>query len=101
MNYVYADESPYHPGKFMIRFNFNKLPLTSTNGSYNVLSARLLGLTYADYLRYCRDVCGAELVGKGCLYPVPYFQKGTKMESLIKLLNFNIEKIFEEEKENG
>lgn len=66
----YADETP--DGKFMVKVD---MPPGSVvvNGSWNVLCARAMGLSYANYLRYCRDVYGAELVGVGSRYPKAYF----------------------------
>lgn len=100
MNYFYLDESPSNVGKYMIRLNFTKLPASHTKGSYNILLARMLGLTYAEFLRYCRDFYGAEIIGKGTYYPVPYFSKDSNVNSLIKLLNENATKVFKVKKEN-
>ena len=67
------------------------------------MPARFLGLTYANYLRYCRDVFQAKLTGKNNLYPIPYFQNKEKLEELISILEINVEKVFEKErkKKNG
>ena len=67
----YLDESPHNPGYFLIRTNVGTIPFTTMVGSLNVLPARLLNLGYADYLRFCRDILGAELKGKNHLYPEP------------------------------
>lgn len=44
----------------------------SCNGSYNVIMARFIGLSYPDYLRYCRDKYNAILRGRAgytyCVY---------------------------------
>ena len=85
--YFYAEESPYQPGKYTVRLNFDALPNMTTTGSYNLLPARLLGLSYADYLRFCRDELGAEIIGKKSMYPVAYFPNKTSAEGLIQNLN--------------
>lgn len=100
MSYFYADESPHYGGKYLIRPNFNKLPLKHTTGSYNILMARLLNLSYPNFLRYCRDVHGAEITGKGSLYPVPYFTKGKGLDNLIKLLNENVKIVLNKGEKN-
>jgi hypothetical protein len=42
----------------------------------------------------CRDIYGAEITGKGRLYPVAYFDGETsKLKELISLLNKNVEKV--------
>ena len=87
INYFYLDESPYQPGKYMIRIDFDKMPEMTTSGSYNILFARLMNLSYAQYLRFCRDTLGATIVGKRCMYPVPYFAKNAYSVGLVRLLN--------------
>ena len=83
----YRDESASHPGKYMIRADLEKFYLNCTEGSYNVIQARLMGLTYAQYLRMCRDCFGAEIIGKGSIYPVAYFKRSTELDALIDFLN--------------
>ena len=90
MAYFKIDECPSAPNRYMIRPNFDTLPLYSTNGSYSVIMARVMGITYANYLRLCRDEYGAELVGKGFLYPVPYFNELNNAKELVKELEKRI-----------
>ena len=86
--YFTYEETPYHPGKYMVRPVHCNLPLTYTEGSYNLLAARLMNLGYADYLRMCRDLYGAEIIGKNCMYPIAYFKGETDgLKELIKILN--------------
>ena len=54
-------------------------------GSYNVLGARLLGLSFPDYLRYLR-ANGAELHGKTG-YSYATFEDKAKCQSICTLLN--------------
>ena len=85
--YFYLEESPYYPGKYGIYIDFDNLPPMKTTGSYNLLPARLLGLSYAEYLRFCRDVYKAEIIGKNNMYPVAYFKNNIAAGDLIKMLN--------------
>ena len=85
--YFYLEESPYHPGKYGIYIDFDNLPPMKTTGSYNLLPARLLGLSYAEYLRFCRDELGAEITGKKNMYPVAYFSDEKTAAGLIGTLN--------------
>jgi hypothetical protein len=39
------------------------------------------------YCRFCRDVLGAEIVGKGSTYPVVYFKKNQDVLMFVRLLN--------------
>ena len=83
----FRDESATQPGKYMIRADFEKFHLYSSEGSFNIIGARLMGLTYAQYLRMCRDVYGAEIIGKGSLYPYPVFKLSQGLIDLIEELN--------------
>ena len=83
----YREESPYYPGKYHIAINHDLFHCESTTGSFNILPARLCGLMYSDYLRMCRDCFGAEIIGKGSMYPVAYFKRSTELDALIEFLN--------------
>ena len=81
------EESASYPGKYIIRPIHDNFHLDSTDGSFNVICARLMGLTYAQYLRMCRDCFGAEIIGKGSMYPVAYFKLSQELMDLIEQLN--------------
>ena len=83
----YRDESATQPGKYMIRVDLDKFHLNSTDGSFNIIGARLMGLTYAQYLRMCRDEFGAKIIGKGSMYPYPVFKLSQGLQDLIDQLN--------------
>ena len=86
--YVYYEESPYNKGKYIISLHHEQFPFADgTSGSYNVFLARLAGLSYADFLRMCRDEFGAEIIGKNKLYPVAYFNFGEGLSALTKWLD--------------
>lgn len=75
------------PNKYVIKVNHEAFHATYTEGSYNVLMARLFNLSYAEFLRMCRDLFGADLRGKGSLYVVPYFDKTPELLALVRNLN--------------
>ena len=85
--YFYLEESACQTGKYLIRIDFNLLPDMSSKGSYAVLPARLLNLSFAQYLRFCRDCVGAEIIGKNTSYPIVYFKKTSAADTLVDLLN--------------
>ena len=81
--YFYLDESPMYKEKLLLRMNHDlfKFP-KGTSGSYAVFVSRVLGLSYPDYLRFARDILGAEIIGKHKKYPICFFNKSlisTKM----------------------
>ena len=81
------EESVSYPGKYIIRVDLDKFHLNYTEGSYNVICARIMGLSYAQYLRMCHDCFGAEIIGKGSMYPVAYFKFSEKLVDLVESLN--------------
>ena len=90
--FFYLDESSVFKGKLHIRLNHsNFLFPNGTEGSYAVIVARVLNLSYPDYLRYCRDRLGAKLIGKHTMYVVPYFDDTPEVQLFIKLLNRRLE----------
>lgn len=86
--YFFLEESPYYEKKYTLRLKIDELPFPNgTSGSYGVLMARLLNLSYIDALRYVRDRLGADLMGKGHTYIVPYFENTPVVQQFVKLLN--------------
>lgn len=87
------DESASQPGKYVIRPIHDNFYLNHTEGSFNVICARLFGLSYANYLRMCRDHYGAEIIGKNSKYPIAYFKSSKDLTNLITQLNERANKI--------
>ena len=85
--YFKLEESPIQKNKYLILPIHNNLPISGTNGSYALLPARLLNLSYAQYLRFCRDVYGASIIGKKHFYPIAYFDLNDNSKELVELLN--------------
>ena len=81
------EEAMSQPGRYIIKPIHENFFLESTEGSFNVIGARLMGLTYANYLRMCRDKYGAEIIGKNSTYPVAYFKLSQGVLDLIEELN--------------
>lgn len=87
------EESVSYPGKYIIKPIHDNFYLERTTGSFGIIAARLMGLSYAQYLRMCRDCFGAEIVGKGSIYPVAYFPFSKELLLLIDNLNARANKI--------
>ena len=87
INPFYLNDSPYYPGKCIISVHHEQFHCTSTLGSYNLLPARLLNISYANFLRLARDEYDAELVGKNTWYPIAYFPHNDKTMKLVRILN--------------
>lgn len=81
------EESGYQPNKYILRFHPDRFYCENTTGSFAVMAARIAGLPYGMYCRFCRDVLGAEVVGKESMYPTVYFKKTPETLMFIRLLN--------------
>ena len=96
MTYFKLEESASRPNWFIImpvHERISEFFKTPFEGSYSVLGARLLGLTYSKYLRFLRDVIGADIVGKNSMYPVAYLKKTEEAQMLVRLLDKRMEAI--------
>jgi len=83
--------------RVMITPKVENLPFKKTEGSLNVLAARVMEISYADFLRLCRDEFGAQITGKGHKYPVAYFELNEPFYAFLKLLNTRMDFILKRE----
>lgn len=94
--YFYLEESPYLPPYCMLYTNIEKMPFPNgIRGSYSMMAARVLGLDYADFLRFARDVLEVKIMGKNERYPRAYFRKTPEVLQMVKLLNKRMELIMD------
>ena len=91
--YFYYDESPIVPSYVILRPDLTQIPNGKMVSSWNILPARLLCISYADYLRFCRDILGAMVIGKNTRYPIPYFKVNKEFRQFVRLLNKRVELI--------
>ena len=87
--YFHYEDTPYKPGYYIVKINHDTMPITGTLGSCNVLMARIFNLSYAEFLRMCRDKFNATIIGKGTIYGMPYFKPENldDLKELVRLLN--------------
>lgn len=92
-------ESPIYPEKYIITIDPVDFPFPNKmTGSLDLLCARLLNLDYITYLRYMRDVLGAEIQGKRSRYMIVYLDKTDDVKSFLKLLNARMNYVMNEQK---
>ena len=96
--YFYLQYHPVYQDKYVIYFDYpSEYFPKGTNGSYDVFIARLLNLSYPDYLRWARDRLGAELVGKNKKYITVLFKECDEtVKALLKILNMRFDYIINE-----
>lgn len=73
---------------------FEDNTLINFTSSYNVIAARLLGLSYPDYLRYCQSI-GARIKGKYS-YSYPVWTDKAAADKLCNKLNEEWNKVVNE-----
>lgn len=96
--YFYLQNNPIYQDKYEIYFDYpSKYFPKGTDGSYDIFIARLLSLSYPDYLRWARDRLGAELIGKNKRYIKVLFNgNNPTVQIFIKVLNKRMEYIINE-----
>ena len=98
-------ESVEVPGRFLILpKDYDSFPFTTVcGGSYNIAPARVLGLSYPEYLRFVRDSYPdiVELRGKDCLYTRPYWKLSNELVAFIKLLNIKLQYMMKMAEQEG
>lgn len=102
-----VEKSFYDNGLYVIEINHKDFNILSPRreedkfiGSFNLLAARVMGLSYANYLRMCRDVYNAILTGKNEKYPIAHFKRN-EAERLTRLLNERINLVRKVRLNNG
>ena len=95
-NYFAFEEADAN--RFLLKCNPELIPMFTSQiyGAPATLASRMAGLSFPQYLRYCRDVLGAEVVGRKKLYPIVYFKKTPAATQFVKLLNSRMELIVSE-----
>lgn len=83
--YFYVEELPSGT-QWIVKVNTELIKVSGMTGSLHVLGARVCGIPYAEYLRYCRSKYRAELRGK-IGYPYPIFYDKKNAEKLAKELS--------------
>lgn len=80
-----------NPSKaIIVPTDYEKFPFdTREGGSYAVAPARVLGLSYPNYLRFLLTMFPdeVEIIGKNRLYPVVYWERGHILNLFLKVLN--------------
>ena len=89
MTYFNIEQSPYSKNnEYCIRLKENGMKyFLPMKGSFSVLYARLMGLTYPDFLCMISARYGARIVGKNNLYPSIYFQTEQDAKNLAQELD--------------
>lgn len=93
MKAFYLDPLPWVEGYSNLQNNFDTIKMPQLKTSYHFLAARLLNMTYEEYLVFCRECLGAKVYRKsGAKYATIYFPETTDTKRFINLLNKKFEK---------
>lgn len=80
--------------------DLKRLPFKNPSGSFNVLKARLLGLSYGDFLIAVRNNFNATLKGRDGGIIVEFFQKIEDAKKFCSFLNERLNKVLENYEES-
>lgn len=84
--YFKLDEKPGLKGYKIL--SFVGFEYYKTDGSYGVLPARLLHMTYPQYLDFCEQKLGAKVIRKfNAKYVSIYFPESAELKNFLKVLN--------------
>lgn len=97
-HYSFKDH-PVFRNKKILSLDVSDLPFSSNDPNLDVFPARLLNLSYAEYLRFCNDVLKAEIVGKRQPKPTVLFEINDNTKMFVRLLNKRIDYILYLERE--
>ena len=64
MKAFFLDECPWDLDTYVISNHFDEIWMPTMHTSYQLLQARLVGMTYKEYLEFCRDSLGAKVIKK-------------------------------------
>lgn len=103
--FTYRETVENNPDRVVIvPHNYDTFPLnTREGGSYALAPARVLGLSYPDYLRFLRESFPEDvsIEGKGHKYPIAYWRKGKTFYVFLDLLNAKLELAIKEVYKKG
>lgn len=94
-------DTPSYPNKFLLVPIHSNFHLESAKGSFHIICARVMNMSYATYLRFCRDIIGAEIIGKNQKYPIPIFVKTKEAYQFLDLLNARANLILLDRQQGG
>ena len=91
--YFYLERIP-KTEKYRIKCNKEYLGLDNLV-NLEALPARLLGMSYCEWLNWCKELFSSEILGTNTLYPYPVFYRDELARRLIKILNYRLTLVLE------
>ena len=93
MKAFYLDELPWHQGYCLICNHFDEIKMPPMHTSYHFLEAALIGMTYEEYLVFCKESLGAKISRKnGARYASIHFPITEDVKRFVELLNEKFKK---------
>lgn len=93
MNAFYLDDLPWHQGYAIISNHFDEIAMPQLHTSYQYLQAALVGMTYEEFLVFCKECLGAKISRKnGARYASVHFPITEEVKRFVDLLNNKFEK---------
>lgn len=92
MNAFFLDQIPWSEDEYIISNHFDEIEMPMIKTSYQLLQARLVDMTYKEYIDFCRDSLGAKVMKKpNQKWTSIYFEDTAKVRKFIEILNKKFE----------
>lgn len=88
MNAFFLDQLPWSEDEYIISNHFDEIEMPMIKTSYQLLKARLVGMTYKEYLEFCRDSLGARvIINHNHKWSSVYFKDTPNVRKFVGILN--------------
>lgn len=88
MKAFFLESCPWDLDTYVISNNFDQIVMPMINTSYQLLQARLVGMTYKEYLNFCKYSLGAEVIKRpNQRWAFIHFKDTSDTNKFIEILN--------------
>lgn len=92
MNAFFLDQVPWSDDEYIISNRFDEIEMPMIQTSYQLLQARLVGMTYMEFLEFCRDSLGAKVTRRpNQRWGSIYFKDTAEVRKFVEVLNKKFE----------
>lgn len=88
MKAFFLESCPWDLDTYVISNNFDQIVMPIINTSYQLLQARLVGMTYQEYLDFCKYSLGAEVIKRpNQRWAFIHFKDTSDTKKFVEILN--------------
>lgn len=88
MKAFFLESCPWDLDTYVISNNFDQIVMPMINTSYQLLQARLVGMTYQEYLDFCKYSLGAKVIKRpNQRWAFIHFKDTSDTKKFVEILN--------------